>query len=150
MSFAKKSKQTQKSMSLKILIKRFRLMLVLRNWTYQNNTTVKIEDIRRAAIVLILASNTMLLINVTLQTQPFLMSLIIKIEKRCSGDITFSFSIHCQQRGTKSQLKKQSHLKSQFPPEITLLKSQQNFQTCLKSNFLFTPILNIYFKRFSR
>ena len=26
----------------------------------------------------------------------------------------------------------------------TLLKSQQNFQTCLKSNFLFTPISNIY------
>ena len=46
--------------------------------------------------------------------------------------------------------KTQSHLKSQFPPEVTLLKSQQNFQTCPKSNFLFTSISNIYFKRFSR
>ena len=46
--------------------------------------------------------------------------------------------------------KTQSHLKSQFPPEITLLKSQQNFQTRLKSNFLFTYISNIYFKRFLR
>ena len=46
--------------------------------------------------------------------------------------------------------KTQSYLKSQFPPEITLLKSQQNFQSHLKSNFLFTPILNIYFKKFSR
>ena len=57
---------------------------------------------------------------------------------------------HSSQRGTKSHLKKQSHLKSQFPPEMTLIKSQQNFQTCLISNFLFTPISNIYFKRFSR
>ena len=46
--------------------------------------------------------------------------------------------------------KTQSHLKSQVPPEMTLLKSQQNFQNRLKSNFLFTPISNIYFKRFSR
>ena len=32
----------------------------------------------------------------------------------------------------------------QFPPEMTLLESQLNFQTYLKSNFLFTPISNIY------
>ena len=30
-------------------------------------------------------------------------------------------------------------LKSQCPPEMTLLKSQQNFQSCLKASFLFTP-----------
>ena len=42
---------------------------------------------------------------------------------------------HSLQRGTKSQLKKQSHLKSPFPPEMTLLKSQQNFQTCQKLRF---------------
>ena len=54
------------------------------------------------------------------------------------------------QSGTKSHLEKQSYLKSQFPPEMALLKSQQNFQSCLKSNFLFTPILNICFKKFSR
>ena len=36
---------------------------------------------------------------------------------------------HSLQKGTKS------HLKCQFPPEITLLKSQQNFQTCLKIRF---------------
>ena len=55
-------------------------------------------------------------------------------------------------RGVQSPTceKTQSHLKSQFPPEMTLPKSQQNFQTCLKSNFLFTPISNIYFKKFSR
>ena len=29
-------------------------------------------------------------------------------------------------------------------PEMTLLKSQQNFQTHLKSNFLFIPISNKY------
>ena len=40
--------------------------------------------------------------------------------------------------------------KESIPPEMTSLKSQQNFQTCLKSNFLFTPISNIYFKKFSR
>ena len=51
---------------------------------------------------------------------------------------------HRSQRGTKS------HLKIQFPPEMTLFKSQQNFQTRLKSNFLFTPISNICFKQFSR
>ena len=43
-----------------------------------------------------------------------------------------SCNIVCR-RGTKS------HLKSQFPPEMTLLKSQQNFQTHLKSNFLLLP-----------
>ena len=53
------------------------------------------------------------------------------------------------QRGTKSHLKKQSQLKSQFLPEMTLLKSQQNFQNQLKPNFLLTPILNICFKKFS-
>ena len=46
--------------------------------------------------------------------------------------------------------KTQSRLKSHFPPEITLLKAQQIFHTCLKLNFLFTPILNIFFKRFLR
>ena len=30
----------------------------------------------------------------------------------------------------------ESHLKSQFPPEMALLKSQQNFQPHLKPNFL--------------
>ena len=49
--------------------------------------------------------------------------------------------IHISQRGTKT------HLKSQFPPEMTLLKSQQNFQSCLKSNFLSIPNSNICFKR---
>ena len=39
---------------------------------------------------------------------------------------------HSSQRGTKSHLKK-PHLKSQFPTEITLRKSQQNFQSRLKS-----------------
>ena len=46
--------------------------------------------------------------------------------------------------------KTQSHLQSQLPPAMTLLKPQQNFQTCLKSNFLFTPISSIYFKMFSK
>ena len=41
-----------------------------------------------------------------------------------------------------------SHLKGQFPPKTTLLKSQQNFQTRLRSNFLFTSILNIHLKSF--
>ena len=36
--------------------------------------------------------------------------------------------------------KTQSHIKNQFPPEMTFLKFQQNFQTRLKPNFLFTPI----------
>ena len=54
-------------------------------------------------------------------------------------------------RGVQSPPEKtQSHLKTQFPPEMTLLKSHQNFQTRLKSNFLFTPIWNMYLKRFSR
>ena len=52
--------------------------------------------------------------------------------------------------GTKSHLKKQSYLKSQFPPEMKLPTSQQNFQSCLKSNFLLTPISSICFKKFSR
>ena len=39
--------------------------------------------------------------------------------------------VHSSQRSTKSQLK--SHLKSQFLPEIALLRSQQNFHSCLKS-----------------
>ena len=33
-----------------------------------------------------------------------------------------------------------THLKSQFLPEMTLLKPQQNFQICLKSNFLLSRI----------
>ena len=44
------------------------------------------------------------------------------------------FSTHSLQRGTES------HLKGKFPPEMTSLKSQQNFQTHLKLNFRFTPI----------
>ena len=55
---------------------------------------------------------------------------------------------HRSQRGKWPHLEKQSHLKSQSPPEMTLLKSKQNFQTCLNSSFLFTPISNIYFKSF--
>ena len=43
--------------------------------------------------------------------------------------------------------KTQSHLKSQFPPDMTLLESKQNFGN-LKSNFLFTPIQNITSKSF--
>ena len=57
---------------------------------------------------------------------------------------------HSSQRGSKSYLKKHSHLKSQFPPEMTLLKSQQNFQSRLELSFLFTLISNICFKQFSR
>ena len=57
---------------------------------------------------------------------------------------------HSLQMGTKSYLEKQSQLKSRLPPEMTLLKSQQNFQSRVKSNFLFTPISDIYFKKFSR
>ena len=56
----------------------------------------------------------------------------------------YIYNIHSSQGGTKS------HLKSPFPPEMTLLKSQQNFPSCLKPNFLFTPISNISFKKFSR
>ena len=44
----------------------------------------------------------------------------------------------------------QSLLGSQFRPEMTLVKSQQNFHFHLKSNALFTPTSNIYFKKFSR
>ena len=42
------------------------------------------------------------------------------------------------------------HLKKQFPPEMTLLKCHQNFENHPKSNFLFTPISSICFKKFSR
>ena len=62
----------------------------------------------------------------------------------------YIYNIHSSQRGTKSHLKKQSHLKSPFPPEMALLKSQQNFPSRLKPNFLFTPMLSICFKKFSR
>ena len=44
MSFAKKGKLTQKSMSLKMFLKRCRLTLVLRNWTHYNNTRIKTEE----------------------------------------------------------------------------------------------------------
>ena len=44
------------------------------------------------------------------------------------------------QRGTKYHLEKESHLKSQFPPEMTLIKSQQNFHSHLKPSFMFIPI----------
>ena len=47
-------------------------------------------------------------------------------------------------REVQSPEKTQSYLQSQFPPEITLLpviKSQENIQTHLKSNFMFTPNL---------
>ena len=46
---------------------------------------------------------------------------------------------HSSQRDTKSHLKKQFHLKSQFPSEMTLLRSHENFHTHLKSNFLSLP-----------
>ena len=42
--------------------------------------------------------------------------------------------MHSSQRGTKS------HLKSQFPPELTLLKSQQNAQSYLKPDILLSQI----------
>ena len=58
--------------------------------------------------------------------------------------------MHSLQTGTKSHLKKQSHLKSQFPLEVTVLMFLQNFQSHLKSNALFTLMLNICFKKFSR
>ena len=51
----------------------------------------------------------------------------------------FLYNKHSSQKGRKSLLKKTpSHLQSQFAPEMTLLKSQQNVQSRLKSNFLFT------------
>ena len=56
-------------------------------------------------------------------------------------------SKHSSQKGKVPAEKTQSNLKSQFPPEMTLLKSQQNILTHLKSNFLFTPTSNIYFKK---
>ena len=44
--------------------------------------------------------------------------------------------MYSSQRGTKVPLEKtQSHLKSQFSAEMTLLKSQQNFQTGQKIKF---------------
>ena len=46
--------------------------------------------------------------------------------------------------------KSQSHQKSQFSYEMSILKYQRNFQTRLKSNFLLTPISNIYFRMFSK
>ena len=46
--------------------------------------------------------------------------------------------------------KSQSHLKNQFFFKMSILKYQWNFQTHLKSNFVFTPISNIYFRRISR
>ena len=56
---------------------------------------------------------------------------------------------HSWERGTNFHLKKtQSHLKSQFSPQMTFLTSHQNFQFHLKSNFLFTLISNICFKTF--
>ena len=36
--------------------------------------------------------------------------------------------------------KRKSHLNSQFPPEMAILKSHWNFQSQLKSNFLFTSL----------
>ena len=57
---------------------------------------------------------------------------------------------HSLQRGSKSHLGKQSHLKSQSPPEMTLLKSQQNLQFRIKSNYQFISISNICFRKFSR
>ena len=56
---------------------------------------------------------------------------------------------HSLHRGTKSHLKKHSPPKTQVPPEMTLLKSQPNFQSCIKLNFLFTLTSNICFKMFS-
>ena len=38
-------------------------------------------------------------------------------------------------RGKKSHLEKQSHLRSQFPPEMTLLKSQQKLSFLPKTKF---------------
>ena len=65
--------------------------------------------------------------------------------------INYRLIYHSSQKGTKSHLKKtQSHITSQFPPEMILLKSQQNFQSHLKSNFRFTTISNICFKTYSR
>ena len=43
--------------------------------------------------------------------------------------------------------KRQSYLKSQFPPEMALLKSQQRKISVAPK---ITPISNIYFKRFLR
>ena len=62
----------------------------------------------------------------------------------------FGLYPHSLQRVQTPTWKRQSRLRSHFPPEMTLLKAQEIFHTWLKSNFLFTPILNIYFKRFSR
>ena len=57
---------------------------------------------------------------------------------------------HSLQRRKKSE-KLQYHLKSQFPPELTLQQSQQNFKSRKKNpSFLFTFILNRCFKRFLR
>ena len=68
---------------------------------------------------------------------------VVRLHRRtqtCFGVCSFDKMTPIVRRGgTKS------HLKSQFPTEMTLLQSQQNFQSHLKSNFLFTPISNIYF-----
>ena len=60
-------------------------------------------------------------------------------------------NFHMVRRAVKVPPEKtQSHLTNQFPSEMTLLKSLQNLQSRLKSNFPFTPISNICFKKFSR
>ena len=75
--------------------------------------------------------------------------IIIIIWTGSTGSISL-FSRHSSQRGRKSYLKKTAPPKEPIPTWMTLLKSQQKFETCLKSNFLFTSISNVYFKRFSR
>ena len=87
--------------------------------------------------------------NLVVSSPPFTLNCIENCHIIHCSNVS-QLDTHGSQRGTKFHLKKHSHLNSQFPPEMTSLKSQQNFQTCLKSNFLFTPISNIYFKRFSR
>ena len=62
----------------------------------------------------------------------------------------FMDHIHSLQRVQSPTWKTHSHLESQFPPEMTLAQSQQNFQPRLKLNSLFTPISKICFKKFSR
>ena len=65
--------------------------------------------------------------------------------------LTFYDSLSIVRKGIQGPTykKKQSHI-SQFPPEMILLKSHQNFQSRLKSNVLFAPISNLSFKKFSR
>ena len=91
-------------------------------------------------------------------TEPFTVILILELFLLFSNRTTcvfclFMFILHFSYVAVRYKVppeKTQSHLKSQFPLEMTLLKSQQNFQTCLKPNFPFTPMSNINFKRFSR